>query len=73
MPEGLKKYDESHNGPFDRGAADAYYSGFPYPHKWVPTGEGKALKEVILTDPAELEAYYAGFASVSPMDRKKWD
>lgn len=68
-----KSYSTKFGSPFDRGAADAYYSGYPHPNKLVPTGSGAAVVEVDLTDPEEIEAYYAGFDSISKTDRKKYD
>jgi hypothetical protein len=68
-----KGYVVEHGSPFDRGARDAYYSGFPSPHKLVPTGNGAAMEEVPLFSEVEIEAYYAGFDSISPYDRKQYE
>lgn len=59
----MEAHDRSHNGPYDRGGADAYYGRQFRPHKWVedPDNPGQMMK-VDLTDPAEIEAYRAGYS-----------
>lgn len=55
-----EEHDKSHNGPYDRGAADSYYGRKPNPHKWVENADGTNTK-VALTDPKEIAAYMAGY------------
>lgn len=54
-------YDQRHGGPFDRGAADSYYSRPSDPHYYV--GGTYMSDRVELKDmtPEELEAYNAGY------------
>lgn len=56
-------WDKSPMGPYDRGAADAYYGRPMDPHKWVDKiggVEGERMR-VKLTDPNEIAAYEAGY------------
>lgn len=53
-------YDKTHNGPYDRGSADAYYGRAFSPHKYAGK-EGSPMIRVKLTDPHEIEAYTAGY------------
>lgn len=58
------KYDKSHNSPYDRGDADAYYGRKPSPHKYVTDKDNpKSSKRVELTDDNEIAAYHAGYSS----------
>lgn len=62
------KYPQWHGSPYDRGSADAYYWRSPEPHKWPEgTYRGECVK---LTDPAEIEAYFAGYNET--IERKDW-
>jgi hypothetical protein len=67
-------YDKSPGGPYDRGAADSYYGRDPKPHKVVPytgaDGVKGQMQKVLLTDPAEIAAYNAGYGEND--DRKDW-
>lgn len=60
-----EEHDTSPGGPYDRGAADAYYGRQSRPHKIVPYTGPDAVKgqmhKVALTDPAEIAAYEAGY------------
>lgn len=61
---GEANYDKTPMGPYDRGAADAYYGRKMDPHKWVDdpeSGVRGARKRVPLTDPEEIAAYEAGY------------
>lgn len=64
-----EEYDQSHNGPYDRGRADSYYGRRPNPHKWIDNSDGTRSK-VELTDPKEIEAYKAGYRDND--DFKDW-
>jgi hypothetical protein len=59
-------YDTSPGGPYDRGAADAYYGRASKPHKVVPytgaDGVKGQMQKVALTDPEEIAAYEAGYS-----------
>ena len=61
----MKKYDTRHGGPYDRGAADAYYWRNRNPHKWP---DNKGLTKIFDLTPDELEAYEAGYIECE--DRK---
>tara|TARA_R110001599_G_scaffold10207_7_gene50616 strand:+ start:116 stop:436 length:321 start_codon:yes stop_codon:yes gene_type:complete len=68
------RYDDfkSHGGPYDRGAADAWYARDPEPSYW-PTGtyEGTRIGEDKMTN-LQREAYWAGYtiAESDPSQRK---
>ncbi len=73
--ETVTEHDEKHaahmyhGGPWDRGAADAYYHRDKDPHKYpAGTYNGERVK---LTDPSELAAYHHGYDTTT--DRKQWD
>lgn len=55
----MKKYDERHGGPWDRGSADAYYRRPFSPHYF--TGGTYATDKITDLSPEELEAYEAGY------------
>ena len=59
MPSAKKKYPDWHGSPYDRGSADAWYARERDPHKY-PQGTYNG-ERVALTDPAEIEAYNAGY------------
>ena len=65
-----KKYDDRHGGPYDRGAADAYYGRRFYPHYYV--GDTRASPEIIIEDSnsPEFDAYRAGYNEQT--DIKDW-
>ncbi len=54
-------FDRSHGSPFDRGAADSWYSRPQDPH-WYPegTGRGKRIESQDMTI-AEMRAYFMGY------------
>ena len=77
----MTDYPRYHGSPFDRGSADAYYGRDKDPHKYVtPQARGDTFADflagpspegrVTLTDPAEIEAYLAGYDGET--DRKDW-
>lgn len=54
------KYDERHGGPYDRGAADAYYERHFEPHYFE--GDSYASPRIpIKIGTPEYEAYLAGY------------
>lgn len=68
-----KFYDQSHGGPFDRGAADSYYNRGAKPH-WYPEGtyNGEIVTEERMTA-EEIQAYYAGYDYNEQYgDKKQW-
>jgi hypothetical protein len=54
-------FDRTHGSPFDRGAADSWYSRPQDPH-WYPegTGRGKRIESQDMTI-AEMRAYFMGY------------
>lgn len=54
-------FDKKHGSPFDRGAADSWYSRPQEPH-WYPegTGRGKRIESKDMSI-AEMRAYFAGY------------
>lgn len=55
----MKKYDERHGGPWDRGSADSYYNRPIDPHYYVgPTAVSPRVEKLTSE---ELEAYLAGY------------
>ena len=55
------KYDERHGGPYDRGAADAYYGRLYSPH-YFKSGTYRSPKvEISNMSKAQIEAYTAGY------------
>ena len=64
-----KTYDKRHGGPFDRGAADSYYSRGFNPHYFVgPTYQSDEITDLT---PEELEAYTAGYEENERFGDKK--
>ena len=57
------KYDETHGGPYDRGAADSWYIRPRCPHYYGRHGLGKARVRISIDEmtKAEIEAYHAGY------------
>lgn len=67
----MKKYDERHGGPFDRGSADSYYGRVEDPHYYVgDTGFSQRVAYEDMTD-EEVEAYYAGYEDNEKSGSKK--
>jgi hypothetical protein len=67
-------FDKSHGSPFDRGAADSWYSRPQEPH-WYPegTGHGKRIESKDMSI-AEMRAYFAGYEYNEQFGGKKsWD
>jgi len=65
--------DKRHGGPFDRGAADSYYSRGAKPHYYV----GDTLLSEIITEERmtlkEIQDYYAGYVwNEQQGDKKEW-
>jgi hypothetical protein len=57
----MKKYDDRHGGPWDRGNADAYYHRRFEPHYYVGnTGLSEKITSERMTS-EEIEAYRAGY------------
>jgi len=57
----MKKYDERHGGPYDRGNADSYYQRGFRPHYFTGnTYNSLEITEERMTE-AEIEAYRAGY------------
>ena len=68
-----KLYDQRHGGPFDRGAADSYYSRGYNPHFFK--GDSYQSKRVELADmtAGEITAYTAGYNYNERFgDKKDW-
>ena len=57
----VKKYDERHGGPYDRGAADAYYRRRFSPHYYEGSTYNSSYVEITDWDSPEYEAYAAGY------------
>lgn len=66
------EYDDRHGGPFDRGAADSYYSRAFRPHYFE--GATYKTKEIIpAEDSPEYLAYQAGYDYNELLgDKKSW-
>lgn len=64
-------YDTRHGGPFDRGAADSWYSRPKNPHYFV--GASYMTTEVKEKDmaAADIQAYYAGYEHNEKFGGKK--
>ena len=66
------RYDRRHGGAYDRGSADAYYRRPYEPHAY--TGATYTSERIALTDPAEIEAYRAGYEDTERAgDHKIWE
>ena len=68
-------YDKRHGGPYDRGAADSWYSRPKVPHYYVGnTYMSDKVTEDQMTD-AAIKAYNAGYDinESDPFARKEWD
>lgn len=68
-----KRYDERHGGPFDRGAADAYYRRPFNPHYFVGDTYGSKRKFIPFDDARNFDAYRAGFILVLQQNAFKHD
>lgn len=67
----MKKYDERHGGPYDRGSADSWYGRPAEPHYFVgATYMSEEVKEEGMTA-EEIEAYMAGYNETS-FNQKEW-
>jgi hypothetical protein len=69
-----EQYDTRHGGPFDRGAADSWYSRPRQPHFYEgDTGSSEIVRENQMT-PTEIQAYLAGYQWNEQFgDKKSWD
>lgn len=57
----MKKYDDRHGGPFDRGSADSWYDRPREPHYYVgDTGSSERIEEKDMSA-EEIEAYHVGY------------
>ena len=57
-------YDKRHGGPFDRGAADAYYRRPFNPHYFVGPTYASERKFIRFDDDENFDAYRSGFISI---------
>ena len=70
-----EKHNSEHGSPFDRGAADSWYSRSVRPHKRIHLVDGSTvvIKEEHLTA-EEVQAYLDGYAwNEQYGDKKNWD
>lgn len=67
-----KCWDKRHNGPYDRGSADAYYGRRFRPRYWMYNEDDKKWVEVTRENMTEKEiaAYTAGYNEED--DRKEY-
>jgi hypothetical protein len=66
-----KVYEQYHGSPFDRGSADSYYHRSREPHKGGVGGNSGPRIERL--NPAEVEAYHAGYDwNEAHGDKKDW-
>lgn len=67
-------FDRTHGSPFDRGAADSWYSRPQSPH-WYPKGSYRGDRvESKDMSMAELRAYFIGYEYNEEFgDKKSWD
>jgi len=70
MSTEVKKYDDRHGGPYDRGAADAYYGRRFFPHYYKGDTQASPLIEIEDCDSPDYDAYRAGYNEQT--DRKDW-
>lgn len=70
----IKKYDQRHGGAFDRGSADSYYGRPRRPHLYLGgTGSSPEITTDLM-DPADIEAYNAGYDWNEQFgDKKSWN
>jgi hypothetical protein len=57
----MEEHDKRHQGPYDRGAADAYYGRKKNPHYYDSDKVGAKKIEHHQMKPHEIEAYHAGY------------
>lgn len=72
--DAIKRYDQRHGGPFDRGSADSYYGREFNPHYYV--GATATTPRVILENMSaeDIVAYTAGYNWNEQWgDRKNYD
>lgn len=66
-------YDQRHGGPFDRGAADSYYSRPFEPHYYVGATHMSERVELKDMSAEEITAYTAGYNYNEQYgDKKDW-
>lgn len=71
MRKPTETINKSHGSPWDRGAADSWYSRSRKPHKWL---DDAGYNRVELTDPKEIAEYLAGYEDNEECGGKKeWD
>ena len=69
----MKKYDERHGGPFDRGAADSYYGRSRNPHFYEKGTQTSPLIPMSMMSDEEINAYHAGYDwNEKEGDKKDW-
>jgi len=70
----IEEYDTRHGGAFDRGSADSYYGRPRRPHLYLGgTGNSPEITADVM-DPADIEAYNAGYDwNERYGDKKNWD
>jgi hypothetical protein len=69
-----EKYEQFHGSPFDRGAADSWYSRPQDPHWWPEGSYNGTRVEAQDMSLAEMRAYYAGYEYNEEFGGKKeWD
>lgn len=68
-----KVYDARHGGPFDRGAADSYYSRYVRPHFFTEaTHRSEEIEERFMTK-TQIAEYIAGYEWNEQFgDKKDW-
>jgi len=67
----MKKYDERHGGPYDRGSADSYYGRPPIPHYYKGDTGMSDLIEMKDMSQEEIAAYWAGYDDNEEADNFK--
>ena len=66
-------YDQTHGGPFDRGAADSYYNRARDPHWWPEGTYHGRRREMAEMNAEEVQAYLAGYDYNERWgDKKDW-
>ena len=69
-----KQYDQRHGGAWDRGSADSYYHRPRRPHLLLGNTHSSPEIAEELMDPADVEAYNAGYDWNEQFgDKKNWD
>ena len=67
----MSQYDTRHGGPYDRGAADAYYGREFNPHYYIGNTGVSPKVELAEMTAEEIVAYTAGFNQNA--DRKDYE